>query len=97
MARVRDLLTQALDLPLKQRAHIAQALLHSLDDGPPEDPAEVERAWAEEISRRADDIRTGKVKTVAWSTVEREIKEDLAKIRRARSRTDRRRARKPTR
>jgi len=90
MARVRDVIDQALELPLKQRARVAHELLTSLDDGPAEDPAAVDRSWAEEIGRRVDAIEAGTAKSVPWSTAEREIRADLAKIRRARVRRDRR-------
>ena len=86
MARVRDVLNQALHLPLKQRARIAHELLTSLDEGPAEDPADVERSWAQEIGRRLAAIDDGTAKSVPWSKVERELRADLAKARRSRVR-----------
>ena len=50
---VRDLLDEALKLPLVERARIVQELIQSLDDDEAEDPAEVERAWAVELEHRA--------------------------------------------
>jgi putative addiction module component (TIGR02574 family) len=82
-----------LDLPLKQRARLAHELLTSLDDGPAEDPADVDQSWAEEIGRRVDAIEAGTAKSVPWSTVQREIKADLAKVRRACARRRPKRAR----
>jgi putative addiction module component (TIGR02574 family) len=93
MARARDVLDQALHLPLKERARVAHELLTSLDEGPAEDPADVERSWAEEIGQRVDAVEAGRAKSVAWSTVEREIRSDLTKIRSSRSKKTRRRSR----
>ena len=93
MARVRDVLNQALHLPLKQRARVAHELLTSLDQGPAEDPADVDRSWAEEIGRRFVAIDAGTAKSVPWSTVERKLKADLAKSRRTEARRARTTAR----
>jgi putative addiction module component (TIGR02574 family) len=86
VARVRDVLEQALELPIKQRARVARELLASLDEGPEEDPAEVERAWAAEIQRRVGQIRTGKEKGIPWSRIRSELRADLARSRRGRAR-----------
>lgn len=86
MARVRDLLHQALELSLKQRAQLAKELINSLDEGPPEDPAEVAKAWDNEIVRRLDDVRSGRVKPVPWSVVEKNMGRAIQRARRRRSR-----------
>jgi putative addiction module component (TIGR02574 family) len=88
VARVREVLEQALELPVKQRARIARELLASLDEGPEEDPAQVERVWAAEIQRRVGQIRTGKEKGIPWTRVRRELRADLAGSRRGRARHD---------
>ncbi len=93
MARVRDVLSQALHLPLKQRARLAHALLTSLDEGSAEKPADVEQSWAEETSRRLSKVDAGTAKSVPWSQIKRELKADLAKARRQRVRPPRSRAR----
>jgi putative addiction module component (TIGR02574 family) len=87
MARVRDVLDQALELPVKQRARLAQELLHSLDEAPPEDPEEVAEAWDEEIARRVDEVRSGAVETVPWVTVKRDMERAIQSVRRRRQRT----------
>lgn len=84
MARARDVLNQALQLPLKQRARVAHELLTSLDQGPAEDGAEVERSWAEEVRQRLAAVDNGAARSVPWSKVERELKADLARARRSR-------------
>jgi putative addiction module component (TIGR02574 family) len=82
MARVRDVLDQALALSVKQRARLAQELLHSLDEGPPEDPEVVARAWDDEIARRVDDVRAGRARLVAWSAVKRDMERAIQSVRR---------------
>ena len=53
---IKQLEAEALKLARHERAGLAQALLHSLDETPEDfDPVEHERAWAEEIRRRLDD------------------------------------------
>ena len=47
---------------------LAVELLASLDDDIAEDdPAEVDRAWGEEMARRSQQIAAGEVKTLSWS------------------------------
>lgn len=58
MARIDDVLHEALALPASERAEIARALIASLDDA--DLPGEVERAWQEEIERRVDAVQTGR-------------------------------------
>jgi putative addiction module component (TIGR02574 family) len=62
------LLQKALSLPLEERAELATSLIDSLDQTVDED-AEV--AWQQEISRRMDELRSGKVKTIPWREVQR--------------------------
>lgn len=47
------LLQEALKLPRRERADLAAELLASLDDELIDDPQDLEKAWAEEIERRA--------------------------------------------
>jgi hypothetical protein len=58
--QARQILEDALRLPVQDRADVAAELLRSLDDAeqtlPPE---EVERRWAEEITRRAERAARG--------------------------------------
>lgn len=58
--QARQILEDALRLPLDQRADVAAELLRSLDEvetALPQD--EVERRWAEEITRRAERAARG--------------------------------------
>jgi len=61
-----DLLTNALALPVRERAKIAHELLLSLDDGADADAAE---AWVAELERRASEVRSGSAATEDWETV----------------------------
>jgi len=49
-----------------------------LDDGPAEEG--VDEAWAEEIKRRVDDIRSGRVKTIPSEQVFRELEEEFPDV-----------------
>jgi putative addiction module component (TIGR02574 family) len=51
----------ALALPAKDRAELAQDLLATLDPG---DDADVEEAWIAEAERRYQEYRSGKVKLI---------------------------------
>ncbi|HEV7670236.1 MAG TPA: addiction module protein [Thermoanaerobaculia bacterium] len=53
MTHAQSILAEALKLPAKERAAVAAELLSSLDESESDDPAEVERLWAEEAERRA--------------------------------------------
>ncbi|MFZ0308768.1 MAG: addiction module protein [Candidatus Sulfotelmatobacter sp.] len=63
-----ELLQKAMTLPLEARAELACSLIDSLDESVDED-AEV--AWQQEVARRMDEIRSGKVKTIPWREVQR--------------------------
>lgn len=64
------LLEEALKLPVEARAALAGSLLESLDDAVDED---VEQAWALEIARRLEEIKSGSVKGVPWAEARRRI------------------------
>lgn len=69
----RDLLSEALELPLDDRAKTAAELLESLQEA----EAEVEEAWASEIRKRVAAARAGELAGTDWRTVldrvEREV------------------------
>ena len=66
MQEARELLKKALALPDKERADLAGSLIDSLDDTVDEN---AEAAWQEEIVRRLEEVRSGKVKTISWEDV----------------------------
>ncbi len=54
-AQARQVLEEALRLPVDERADVAAELLRSLDDAESSLPSEeIERRWIEEINRRAE-------------------------------------------
>ncbi len=61
-----DLLEQALDLPVDERADLARDLIASLD-APPD--GDVEEAWAREVERRLQAVDAGTTTVEDWSTV----------------------------
>jgi putative addiction module component (TIGR02574 family) len=60
---------EALTLPSSERAKLASALIASLDHEPSDDPAELERAWEQEIERRVAEYRSGRAHPIAASEV----------------------------
>ena len=62
-ARVDHLIDEALSLAPEERSAVALALLDSLGN---DDEAAVSEAWAEEIRRRKEDLRSGAVKAIPW-------------------------------
>jgi putative addiction module component (TIGR02574 family) len=77
---VSKLLEQALSLSVEEQEALANSLISSLggevDEGPAEEGAE--KAWAEEIKRRVDDIRSGKTKMIPYEEVRRRLAARLA-------------------
>lgn len=71
---LKQLEEEALDLPLGDRAHLAHRLLVSLDEDVEEDPAEVERAWEEEIRRRLDEVEAGTAELIPAEQVFAELR-----------------------
>ena len=65
-ARVDHLIDEALALPPEERSAVALALLDSLDG---EDEAGVSRAWADEVQRRREELRSGAVRAIPWDEV----------------------------
>jgi putative addiction module component (TIGR02574 family) len=66
---VSDLLKRALALSVDERAALANTLLDSLETT----NQSVEQAWAEEVARRIEDLKTGKAVTVPWEQLHREL------------------------
>jgi putative addiction module component (TIGR02574 family) len=68
-----ELLTQALELPLDERAKIAAELLESLQAA----EEDVESAWAMEIQRRVAACRAGELESTDWRAVLNRIERDV--------------------
>ncbi|MGA2020291.1 MAG: addiction module protein [Candidatus Sulfotelmatobacter sp.] len=73
--QVSELLEKALGLSAQERGLLIDRLIETLDNEPAEEG--VEAAWGEEIKRRVDDIRSGRVKTIPGEQVLRELAEEF--------------------
>jgi len=69
--QTEELLRKALSLPDAERAELAGSLLASLDTTI--DP-DVDAAWQQELARRLDEVRSGKVATIPWDQVQRKAR-----------------------
>lgn len=67
-----EITAAALAMPAEDRQDLLVQLMDSLDGPPDED---YEEAWAEEIKRRLDEVRSGKAVTVPWEEVRRKLME----------------------
>lgn len=74
MSDTEDVLHEALKLPASRRAELAAQLLASLDGE--EDP-DAESAWAAEIQRRIERVRTGEASGRPWTEVREDLKRRL--------------------
>lgn len=73
--QVSEVLEKAMALSTQERGLLIDQLIESLDEGPAEEG--VEEAWGEEIKRRVDDIRSGKVKMIPGERVLRELAKEF--------------------
>jgi hypothetical protein len=71
------LLQEALTLPARERAGIAARLVASLENQPPEDAADVEAAWAEELEQRAHRATSGEDPGEDWSALRDRLRTKL--------------------
>ena len=76
--QAETVLSQALDLPERERATIAAALLQSLE--PPVD-ANVDNAWREEVARRIKAVDSGEMATIPWEDLRERLHARLAVLR----------------
>ncbi len=73
--QLSEVLEKALALSTQERGVVIDRLIESLDDEPAEEGAEA--AWEEEIKRRVDDIRSGKVELIPGEEVLRRLAKDF--------------------
>jgi putative addiction module component (TIGR02574 family) len=74
-----EVLAKAMQLSSHERELLIDQLVESLDEEPAEPGAE--EAWAQEIKRRVDEIRSGKVKMIPGEQVERELAARFRRVR----------------
>lgn len=72
----KEIQHSALELDEKHRAELAKNLINSLEKHIDED---IEQAWIDEIKRRKDEIKSGKVTPVSGQEVHRTARELLKK------------------
>jgi len=72
--RAEELLEDALQLTLEERANLVSELIASIDGEPDED---AERAWAAEIARRARRAIAGESSGTDWDIVKARIEGKL--------------------
>jgi len=70
MATEKEILPKLLKLPKSERAALATELIRSLDEGEDADAAE---AWVRELDRRANEVTSGRAKTVSWAKARKRI------------------------
>ena len=70
----REIEKQARELPPKERARLALALIESLDQGKDEDADEL---WLDEAERRLEDCRAGRVEAIPANEVFERIDKKL--------------------
>ena len=71
MIRSAKVVNDALSLPAKSRAKLAERLLESLDDPKQK---EIDRLWAEEVEDRIDVYERGELKAIPGREVFRRLK-----------------------
>jgi putative addiction module component (TIGR02574 family) len=72
---LKELREAALRLPPEDRARLASVLINSLDALEDVDQAAVDAAWAAEVRRRVEDLRTAKVSVLDGEQVFRLARE----------------------
>ena len=70
----RELESEAMKLPRRQRARLAQRLISSLDQ---EGDADAERLWLAEAERRLADLKSGKVAGIPAERVLKKVRAAL--------------------
>ena len=69
--QVSEVIEKALALSAQDRGLVIDRLIASLHEGPVEEG--VEEAWAQEIKRRVDDIRSGRVQMIPGEEVRKRL------------------------
>jgi putative addiction module component (TIGR02574 family) len=75
MLRAKEILDAALDLEPHEREQIAGDLLLSLEEG--HDQASIDKAWDDELARRAQELDEGRADLVEWDKVQAKIAKRL--------------------
>ncbi len=73
---VEQITDEVLALPSEARALLADRLVESLD---PAEDGYIHQLWAAEVSRRLDDVRSGRVKTIPGEEALARVRQALAR------------------
>ena len=76
MTDFKEIENSALELDEKHRAELAKRLIKSLDEHVDED---IEQAWIDEVRRRKEEIKSGKVTPIPGEQVHKEARNLLNK------------------
>lgn len=71
--KIEAIISDAMLMPVKDRAIIAERLIASLDQ---EFEKDTELAWQNELQKRVDEINSGKVSCVPWKEVRTRLKKN---------------------
>jgi putative addiction module component (TIGR02574 family) len=71
---VKDLIAEAISLPVEERTVLVDSLLRSLNAA----DESVEREWIAEVQRRLDEVRSGAARTVPGDEVFAAIRKRFA-------------------
>ena len=63
--KTKDLISEALSLPVEKRAQVAESILMSMN--PPE--ASIDRKWSQIAKRRLSELRSGAIKGISGEDV----------------------------
>jgi len=72
--KTKDMISEALSLPVEERALLADSLLKSLN--PPE--SEIDKKWAAVAKRRLSELRSGQVNALSGEEVFRKVWKKLS-------------------
>jgi putative addiction module component (TIGR02574 family) len=75
MLRAKEILSAALELEPHERERIANDLWGSLEEG--HDQASIDKAWEDELARRAKELDEGRAEIVEWDDVKAKIAKRL--------------------
>lgn len=75
MLSAKELLNQAVSLPVEERANLVDSILKSLNN--PND--EIDKKWIEVARNRLNEIRSGKVQAIPGNEVFQKIKDRFNK------------------
>lgn len=81
MAAENTLASEVLALPVAERAKLVRQLLESLESVPEED---FDLEWQAELRRRVEEVQSGRVQGIPWTTARENIVSKLEKRRAAR-------------